>query len=103
LVGIATLTSRIHAAMLWDKYLKKWYLLPLKGLERTRTQDRLQMHAHASRVSLLTQIANLRGKIATPVLLEGDARPGCTRNARNAERAYETAPPVKWVIARLTR
>jgi hypothetical protein len=31
-VDIATLTPRIHAGDVWDKSLKKWYLLPLKGL-----------------------------------------------------------------------
>jgi hypothetical protein len=44
-------------ATLSDKYLKKWYPLPLKGLARAHMQCLPEKRAHVLRVSLLTKIA----------------------------------------------
>jgi hypothetical protein len=88
--------------MFADKYLKKRYLLPQKGRTRSRVHRLSKKRAHALRVSLLTQIASSQGEIAMPGLQAGDARPGCTRNARNAARAHEHPSTIDRVIARLT-
>jgi hypothetical protein len=49
--------------MFAEKCLKKRYLLPHKGPMRANIHYLPQRRAHALRVSLLTQIASLRGKI----------------------------------------
>jgi hypothetical protein len=84
--------------MFAEKCLKKRYLLPQKGRVRSHVQCLPEKQAHALRVSLLTQIANSRGKIVALAQQAAAARPRSTRNARNTARA-STADRV---IARLT-
>jgi hypothetical protein len=87
--------------MFADKYLKKRYLLPQKGHTRSHIYCLSEKRAHALRVSLLTQIASSQGKIVALAQQACDARPGCTRNARNAARAHEYTSTIDRVIARL--
>jgi hypothetical protein len=87
--------------MFADKYLKKRYLLPQKGRMGAHIHCLPETQAHALRVSLLTQIANYQGKIVALARRACDARPGCTRNARNAARAHEHGSTIDRVIARL--
>src|SRR3954467_4238319 len=53
-VDIATLTPRITADGLWDKCLKKWYLLACKHLAANLIRCRPENPVHALRVSILT-------------------------------------------------
>jgi hypothetical protein len=61
-----------------------------------------ERRSHALRVSLLTQITNSQGKIVALARRACNARPGCTRNTRNAARAREGSSTIERVIARLT-
>jgi hypothetical protein len=88
--------------MFADKCLKKRYLLAQKGHMGSHIHCPSEKLAHALRVSLLTKIANYQSKIVALARRARDARPGCTRNARNAARAYEHTSTIDRVIVRLT-
>jgi hypothetical protein len=53
-VDIAKLTPRTTADGLWDKCLKKWYLLACKDLAGNLIRCRPENSVHALRVSILT-------------------------------------------------
>jgi len=83
--------------MFADKYLKKRYLLPQKGRMRAHLHYLPKRRSHALRVSLLTQIASLHGKIvaltAAPSQNKSAARKsgGCCGNRSKTMRAFIVA------------